>query len=258
MKKVVHFDKDGTLILSEDRNRGVIQKFAEELFGIPNDQKYWDLNLWPICAGSSESRIAGILREHFAEEQKDEIVERIDAFCPEEFERLCKEQWPLLSHLVSVRPYAVELMQAYKDRGYLVALVTNSDKQDTEADFVKMFGSVEAGYAFFDSVVTLDDVGEHRKPSPVPYLLSCQKLGISLDDDAQHTVFEDSPTGFESALEAFSGRAQIYGFTYEFMGAPEGVDEIECFTEALEVLEAEPSLSARTDRLARPLQYARR
>ena len=51
---------------------------------------------------------------------------------------------------------------------------------------------------FFQDVIGVDDV-KAPKPSPLPYELACQKLGIPPQNVL---AIEDSPTGIKSALAA--------------------------------------------------------
>jgi HAD superfamily hydrolase (TIGR01509 family) len=51
---------------------------------------------------------------------------------------------------------------------------------------------------FFSFTISADDV-KRTKPFPDPYLMAAEKMGQSPD---QCVVFEDSPTGISSALEA--------------------------------------------------------
>jgi HAD superfamily hydrolase (TIGR01509 family) len=74
-----------------------------------------------------------------------------------------------------------------------MALVTSSGRHEAHRKLAKV------GIAdHFDVVITLDDVTA-PKPSPAPYLLAAERLGV---DPTRCLVFEDSETGAEAAHRA--------------------------------------------------------
>ncbi|MEM2058965.1 MAG: HAD family hydrolase [Thermoproteota archaeon] len=86
-----------------------------------------------------------------------------------------------------------EMLQALKQRGLKLAVVTTRSKKDVSA-IVKKF-SLEG---FFDAVVTRDDVC-FGKPSPEPVILALKKLNVNAMDAV---VIGDMPTDIESGKQA--------------------------------------------------------
>ena len=93
---------------------------------------------------------------------------------------------------VPVMPGASELLDALRDEGVPVGLVTSSVRPIADA----VLKSV--GRERFDLVVTADDV-TRTKPDPEPYLTAARRLGA---DPARCVVLEDSPSGVAAATAA--------------------------------------------------------
>ncbi|MGN9840332.1 HAD family hydrolase [Nonomuraea sp. H19] len=97
-----------------------------------------------------------------------------------------------LSQGVRVMPGASELLDALRDEGVPVGLVTSSLKEIAEA----VLKSV--GRDRFDVIVTADDV-TRTKPDPEPYLTASELLGV---EPVRCVVLEDSPNGVAAATAA--------------------------------------------------------
>ncbi|MEV5327717.1 HAD family phosphatase [Nonomuraea sp. NPDC052634] len=93
---------------------------------------------------------------------------------------------------VPVMPGASELLDALRDEGVPVGLVTSSVRPIADA----VLKSV--GRERFDLVVTADDV-TRTKPDPEPYLTAARRLGV---EPARCVVLEDSPNGVAAATAA--------------------------------------------------------
>lgn len=93
---------------------------------------------------------------------------------------------------VRVMPGASELLDALRDEGVPVALVTASLKEIADAVLK------EVGRDRFDAVVTADDV-LRTKPDPEPYLTAARLLGV---EPVRCVVLEDSPNGVAAATAA--------------------------------------------------------
>ncbi|NUR83689.1 MAG: HAD family phosphatase [Nonomuraea sp.] len=98
----------------------------------------------------------------------------------------------LLSQGVEVMPGAGELLDALRDEGVPVGLVTSSMKEIADA-VLKGFGADR-----FDVIVTAADV-ERTKPDPEPYLKAAGLLGA---EPVRCVVLEDSPNGVAAATAA--------------------------------------------------------
>lgn len=89
-------------------------------------------------------------------------------------------------------PGAGELLDALRDEGVPVALVTSSLPEIADA----VLKSV--GRDRFDAIVTAGDV-LRPKPDPEPYLTAARLLGVR---PVRSVVLEDSPTGVAAATAA--------------------------------------------------------
>ncbi|YCK36913.1 HAD family hydrolase [Actinomadura sp. ATCC 39365] len=97
-----------------------------------------------------------------------------------------------LANGVAVMPGAAELLEALRDEGVPVGLVTSSMREIADA-VLKGFGEDR-----FDLVVTAADV-ERTKPDPEPYLKAAGLLGV---EPVRCVVLEDSPNGVAAATAA--------------------------------------------------------
>ena len=95
--------------------------------------------------------------------------------------------------LPPLKPGALELIEWLEQNNIPKALVTSSRKE-MAARSLGVIGGLER----FQVVVTGDDV-EHPKPSPEPYLLTCEKLGVAPETTL---AVEDSNPGALSAIKA--------------------------------------------------------
>ncbi|MCA2222190.1 HAD family hydrolase [Nonomuraea aurantiaca] len=93
---------------------------------------------------------------------------------------------------VAVMPGASELLDAVREEGIPVALVTSSLREIADA-VLKAVGRDR-----FDAIVTADDV-TRTKPDPEPYLTAAELLGV---DPVRCVVLEDSPNGVAAATAA--------------------------------------------------------
>lgn len=89
-------------------------------------------------------------------------------------------------------PGAPELIAQLTETGVPMALVTSSHRPIVEAFLTHLPVST------FDAVVVAEDVDRH-KPSPDPYLLAMELLGV---EARRCVVIEDSPSGIESGMSA--------------------------------------------------------
>lgn len=90
-------------------------------------------------------------------------------------------------------PGVNQLLQALKEKGYLIALATSS----TNALIATVLGKLEVRH-YFDEVCSADDE-EYGKPHPAVYLKAAQKIGVT---PKECIVIEDSATGMIAAKAA--------------------------------------------------------
>ena len=111
------------------------------------------------------------------------------------------ELWAELHELVMVEaargvepmPGAIELVDALRERGTPVALVSNSARE-----FVELTLATAGIRDRFDAVFARDDV-EHPKPAPDLYLAACAALGA---DPGASVGLEDTATGVAAVRAA--------------------------------------------------------
>lgn len=95
--------------------------------------------------------------------------------------------------LPPLKPGALAFIEWLEKNNISKALVTSSRKK-MAARSLNVIGGLER----FQVVITGDDV-KYPKPSPEPYLLACEEMGISPETTL---AVEDSNTGALSAIEA--------------------------------------------------------
>ena len=99
----------------------------------------------------------------------------------------------LLRARLELAPGATELLDALRERGYRLAVVSSSPWW--------MMGEIMSRTRldrFFDAIVSADDVRE-EKPSPEPYLLALERLSLK---PRSAVVFEDTQSGVTSGTRA--------------------------------------------------------
>ncbi|WP_404340706.1 HAD family hydrolase [Pseudoalteromonas mariniglutinosa] len=108
------------------------------------------------------------------------------------------------TQLPALMPYAQEVLQAVKQSGLKMALVTGSARHEAYP-ILKGYGFFD----YFDCVVTKDDV--HRpKPSGEPYQRALDILTITADEAI---AVEDTHTGVTAA---FNARVQVVAITNQY------------------------------------------
>lgn len=92
-----------------------------------------------------------------------------------------------------IRPGVLTLMEEARSRGIPQVCVSNSQKKSLVTRIEKLGLS-----HFFRDIIGVEDV-EAPKPSPRPYALACQRLGLA---PQSVVAIEDSPMGLKSAHSA--------------------------------------------------------
>jgi len=85
-------------------------------------------------------------------------------------------QRKIAADMVKLFPDVVEMLQAVKDKGYKMGIVTSRTKEST-MNYLEMFNIG----GFFDGLVSCDDTNIH-KPNPEPLLMGLEKLGASAEE----------------------------------------------------------------------------
>ena len=91
-------------------------------------------------------------------------------------------------------PGALEALQAVKDHGWKIVLVTGSG----QVTLLERLSKHYPGFFSQELMVTSFDV-KHGKPHPEPYLMGLEKAGVRAEEAL---VVENAPLGVESAHRA--------------------------------------------------------
>jgi sugar-phosphatase len=173
--EAVLFDMDGTLILSEDRtDRAVLTLLAEHEIDAPPDFDLSDFHgvTWATSARNLKARWSAL--------ERVEVADGLQRHFHQTF----------ITHPPPVVPGAVEAVQAAA-ASFPVAIVTSSNRETLEL-VCQQLQLVE----LLSTTVGAEDCSE-SKPSPEPFLLGAQRLGVS---PKRCLIFEDSSAGVQAGL----------------------------------------------------------
>jgi len=178
--KAVLFDMDGVLFDSMP-NHAYSWNHAMTQFG---------LSITPEEAYMNEGRTGGgtiniLAQRYWHRDATEEEKQQIYAAKSELFNQL-PEAKPM--------PGALEALQAVKEHGWKIVLVTGSG-QKTLLDRLNQH---YPGYFSSELMVTSFDV-KQGKPAPEPYLMGLEKAGVRAEEAL---VVENAPLGVESAHKA--------------------------------------------------------
>lgn len=173
--KCVIFDMDGLLV---DTERVYIEGWIDAIDKRGYDIPHEVIRSW---VGKSVTYSSRCLADY------TEDVEAVRA----ERENYIYEQ--LHSGSIREKPYATEVLQALRQKGYCIGLATSSAKQRSK-DILKTLNLLQ----YFDYTAFLDDV-KQAKPAPDLYLHVMHQAGVSPD---ACLIVEDSMTGAEAAGRA--------------------------------------------------------
>ena len=195
MLRLLTFDLDGTLANTEQLKA---ESYAWAAHRLRPDLDPADVEAaYPAFVGRSREEIAGALTERFgledAARERDGSVEPWEAYVALRLERyraMLDDGGLVRAH---ARPEAIALARAARDLAERTALVTTSDRQNTDA----VLAALDLTGAF-DAIVTADDV-ERTKPDPEGYRLAMSRLGAT---PATSLGVEDSPAGLRGAIAA--------------------------------------------------------
>ena len=195
MLQLLLFDLDGTLANTEQLKADSYAWAAHQLRPDldPNDV----VAAYPEYVGRSREEIATGLLHQFdlesAARQHDASVAPWASYVGLRLERyraMLADGDLVRRH---ARPEAVRLVEHAHGVAQKTALVTTSDRRNTDAVLAAL-GLADA----FDTIVTAAAV-EQTKPDPEGYRLALSRLGA---DAARALVVEDSPAGIRAALAA--------------------------------------------------------
>ena len=195
MLRLLTFDLDGTLANTEQLKA---ESYAWAAHRLRPDLDPAEVEAaYPAFVGRSREEIASALTDRFdlaeAAAERDGSVEPWEAYVALRLERYRAMLDDVDLVRRHVRAEAVALARRGHDLAETTAIVTTSDRQNTEA-VLKALGLTGA----FDTLVTADDVGR-TKPDPEGYRLAMSRLGAT---PATALGVEDSPAGLRGAIAA--------------------------------------------------------
>jgi HAD superfamily hydrolase (TIGR01509 family) len=174
----VVFDNDGLLLDTES----VWTRAEQDLFA----RRGTDFTAADkrVLVGTSAAIAGGILEARLGEPGRAaELIEELNALVVAELE-----------HGVEAMIGARELLQALRERGTPIGLVSNSP-----IAFVNRSLELVGFDGRFDVVLSAHEVAA-PKPAPDPYLEACRRLGVEPGPGV--VALEDSPTGVAAARAA--------------------------------------------------------
>jgi HAD superfamily hydrolase (TIGR01509 family) len=175
----VLFDMDGLLIDSEPLWTRAEIELAASLGGT------WSTEIKAAIVGTRLDVAVPLILRWYAVPDDDAAVAAAMAFLLHRMVELYAEELPVM-------PGALELVDAIRDSGVPVGLVSSSYRELVDAAVATL------GAQRFDLTLAGDEVAA-GKPDPEPYLLACERLGAR---PGRVVVVEDAPSGIASAEAA--------------------------------------------------------
>ncbi|ADV45863.1 phosphoglycolate phosphatase [Nitratifractor salsuginis] len=215
------FDLDGTLIDSVPDLAKALNATLQEL-GLPTYDEATIRN-W-IGNGAAMLVKRGLAGNRQIDPEQDE------ALFSEAMERFLGHYERVLNDATGLYPGVAETLDALKDAGYTMAVVTNKPSQ-----FVGPILRNLSIDSFFDVIVGGEDL-PRKKPDPLPLLHACERMGCGKD---QALMIGDSANDILAAQTAgIPVIAVSYGYdngrSVRELGADEVIGE---FTEILKKLQ---------------------
>jgi HAD superfamily hydrolase (TIGR01509 family) len=175
--EAVLFDMDGLLVDTE-HCWAIAEREVMAWLGNP----VWSDDDTAALVGGPLSRVARIMVERSGSDRSPEVVEQ----------QLVDTMARLLESGAEHRPGAPELLDDLAAHGVPCALVSSSPRSLVDAVLH------DVGGEHFRTTIAGDEV-PRTKPSPDPYLVACERLGV---EPARTVVLEDSPVGVAAAEAA--------------------------------------------------------
>ena len=176
--KAVIFDMDGVLFDSERITRIMWKKAGEEykISGVETAVRE--------CTGRSIDDTCAYLKKRYGED-----------FPAREFRMRCSELFHSYADKngLPLMPYAKEILESLKNKGYELALASSTRKVVVERELK------EAQLFDYFKTITCGDMVSHSKPDPEIYLAAVSSLNLQSEECA---AVEDSPNGIISAYKA--------------------------------------------------------
>jgi HAD superfamily hydrolase (TIGR01509 family) len=200
----VRDDNEGTAVNqapNEDGSARLAAVFWDMDGTLVDSEKIWDVSLYEL-AENLGGQLSPAVRAKMVGSNMDHTLRLLFAALgleprphalAEAGQWLSRRTAELFRNGLPWRPGAEEALNAVRDAGLRMALVTSTERPLTELALHTI------GRGSFDVTVCGDEVGGKNKPLPEPYLMAARLLGV---DAAECVAVEDSPTGVASAVAA--------------------------------------------------------
>ncbi len=212
MKKLkgILFDFNGTLFFDTDQHEQAWREYVHHLCGreITDDE-------FRYCIHGRTN--ADILKYFLHSGLTDREIERHAEAKEDIYRRLCMKMGDQL-HLADG---AYELLDMLKAAGVRMAVATSSGRSNTQF-YIKRF---DLWRWFNQNTLIYNDGSIPGKPAPDIYVTAAGSIGLEPSDCV---VFEDMPSGIESAVAAGAGSIMVVAssLSHEFLSSLGGVDEV--------------------------------
>ena len=208
--KGVIFDFNGTLFFDTAQHEQAWRQYAKEICGhdVTDDE-------FRYCIHGRTN--ADILRYFLHNGITDAEIKRHAEAKEEIYRRLCLAQHEKLQ----LADGAYEFLDALKAVKARMAVATSSGRTNTQF-YIKRFDLFRW---FNQNTLIYNDGTIPGKPAPDIYLAAAEAIGL---EPEECVVFEDMPSGIESAVAAGAGRiiAVASSLSHEFLASVRGVDEV--------------------------------
>lgn len=208
--KGIIFDFNGTLLFDTEQHEQAWRDYVKELCGreITDDE-------FRYCIHGRTN--ADILKYFLHNGLTDREIERHSEAKEEVYRRLCMK----MSDRLHLADGAYELLDMLKAAGVRMAVATSSGRSNTQF-YIKRF---DLWRWFNQNTFVYNDGSIPGKPEPDIYITAAEAIGL---EPSECVVFEDMPSGIESAVAAGAGRiiAVSSSLGQEFLSSVGGVDEV--------------------------------
>ena len=208
--KGIIFDFNGTLLFDTEQHEQAWRDYVKELCvrEITDDE-------FRYCIHGRTN--ADILKYFLHNGLTDREIERHSEAKEEVYRRLCMK----MSDRLHLADGAYELLDMLKAAGVRMAVATSSGRSNTQF-YIKRF---DLWRGFNQNTFVYNDGSIPGKPEPDIYITAAEAIGL---EPSECVVFEDMPSGIESAVAAGAGRiiAVSSSLSQEFLSSVGGVDEV--------------------------------
>lgn len=208
--KGIIFDFNGTLFFDTEQHEQAWREYVKQLCGrdITDDE-------FRYCIHGRTN--ANILKFFLHNGLTDREIERHSEAKEEVYRRLCMKQ----SGKLHLADGAYEMLDKLKAAGVHMAVATSSGRSNTQF-YIKRF---DLWRWFNQNTFIYNDGSIPGKPEPDIYIAAAEAISLEPSDCV---VFEDMPSGIESAVAAGAGSviAVASSLSHEFLASVGGVDEV--------------------------------